>query len=219
MLTLNLFNDRVKLIHFDSRKIKIIADALITDPPYGINYKSGANSSTSLATKRFSRRIIGDDKEFDPSPYLKYKNVAFTGCQHFYSRLPPGGTIHCWNKRGNFKPLDQADADFVWVKDSITRSRVLNLTWRGIIRDTNERRDRIFHPTQKPVALMQWIIDLCDIKKGGLIFDPFMGCGSTGIAAVSKGYRFIGIEIDKEYFYLAHNRIKRFIESNGLKLS
>lgn len=196
-----------------------IADAIISDPPYGIGHKKGNlrnyekqidSKSISSTGKRSTRRVVGDDKPFDPSIWMKYRQVAFTGPQYYYDRLPPNGMLHCWDKRGNYKPLDQADADLVWVKSptkKTKRPRVFHLAWRGICRHA-ENRDKILHPTQKPVALMEWMIDLCNLEPNSLIVDPFMGVGTTGIAAMNKGHRFVGIEILPEYYALAVKRLQ-----------
>jgi site-specific DNA-methyltransferase (adenine-specific) len=63
------------------------------------------------------------------------------------------------------------------------------------------------HSCEKPVALMRAAIRLCEPMGGGLILDPFMGVGSTGVAAVELGRRFIGIEIDPNHFDVACKRI------------
>jgi site-specific DNA-methyltransferase (adenine-specific)/modification methylase len=202
---------RVILYRADCYKLSIEADAVITDPPYGIRYKSGPNSSKSISSvgKRFTKTVKGDDVPFDPSLWMRYSQVAFTGPQYFYDRLPAGGMLHCWDKRGNYKPLDQADADMVWIKSPsgpAKRPRVLHLAWRGICRHA-ENREKIVHPTQKPVALMRWMIELCNLAPNSLIYDPYMGSGSTGLAALELGHRFIGVESESEYFQEALRRL------------
>jgi DNA modification methylase len=62
------------------------------------------------------------------------------------------------------------------------------------------------HPTQKPVALMQWCLGF--LPDARTILDPFMGSGTTGVACVKLGRRFIGIEIDESYFEIACKRIR-----------
>lgn len=208
-----LLGGRCRLICGDNETLALQADAVITDPPYGIGYKGGANSSNSISTsgKRFKRTIQGDDKPFDPSKWLVYKQVVFTGAQYFYAKLPEGGMFHCWDKRGNYKPLDQADADMLWVahpKKPATRPRVFHLAWRGICRHA-ENRDKILHPTQKPVALMKWAIGLAGLQPGDTVLDPYMGVGSTAIAAIELGFNFIGIEIEREYFQIAVDRVEK----------
>jgi site-specific DNA-methyltransferase (adenine-specific) len=182
-------------------------DAVVTDPPYGIAYRRGSSSRTGVCTtwKPKSRPIAGDGVPFDPSPWLAFPAIAFTGAQYFYDRLPPGGVIHCWDKRGNYKPLDQADADMVWCSTP-NKSRVFHLAWRGLCRHA-ENRTRFVHPTQKPVALMAWIIGLLKLPPGATILDPYAGSGTTGVAAVQMGFKFIGCEIDPGYFQTMRSRI------------
>ena len=65
------------------------------------------------------------------------------------------------------------------------------------------------HPTVKPVELMKYLCRMVT-PKGGTVLDPFMGSGSTGMAAKDEGFDFIGIEKEKEYFEICESRIKRF---------
>ena len=187
-------------------------DAVVTDPPYGIGYKSGPNSAKSISSvgKRFERKIVGDDTPFDPLPFLQFADVFFTGGQHFYDRLPKGGAFHVWNKRGDYKPLDQADGDLIWSKRK-TPLRIIKLVWRGICR-TTENNDPIVHPTQKPIALMEWCIE----RTAGTVLDPFMGSGTTGVACAKMGRKFIGIEIDPKYFDIACERIRKAYDQPDL---
>jgi DNA modification methylase len=65
-----------------------------------------------------------------------------------------------------------------------------------------------YHPTQKPVALMEWVLTLKWIPRDSTILDPFMGSGTTGVAAINLGRKFIGIEIEPKYFDIARKRIR-----------
>ena len=64
---------------------------------------------------------------------------------------------------------------------------------------------RRFHPTQKPLEVMKWVIDLCPAAQ--TILDPFMGSGTTGVATIQLGRKFIGIEREPKYFDIAVERI------------
>src|SRR5678809_221277 len=182
-------------------------DAVVTDAPYGIAYKSGPNSRSSISTvgKRFETTIAGDDRPFDPAPFLAItKSCCFTGAQHFSARLPEGGSFHVWNKRGPYAPIDQADGDLIWISRKVPL-RIIDLVWRGLCR-TTENTQPIVHPTQKPIELMRWCLEaLPDCQT---ILDPFMGSGTTGVACVKLGRRFIGIEIEERYFDIACRRIE-----------
>jgi DNA modification methylase len=71
---------------------------------------------------------------------------------------------------------------------------------------TAESEGKTFHPTQKPIALLKYLIKTYS-NKGDVVLDNAMGCGSTGVAAIETGRRFIGMELDAEYFNVASERI------------
>jgi site-specific DNA-methyltransferase (adenine-specific)/modification methylase len=191
----------------------------VTDPPYGIEY-DGVQSRAPLiyrgsrdVPRRFGNaaQLVGDTEPFDPTPILIAK-AALTGAQHFYDRLPAGGSLHCWNKRGEYVPLDQGDADMVWCSEP-QACRVFHLVWRGLCRHA-EHTQKFDHPTQKPVALMAWMIGLCG--DASCILDPYMGSGTTGVAAVRLGRAFIGIEIERRWFDVAVRRINAAMDETAL---
>lgn len=88
----------------------------------------------------------------------------------------------------------------------------------GALRDgelaVNKRAN--VHPTVKPVDLMRWLCRLV-CPPGGVVLDPFMGSGSTGIAAVREGFRFVGVEQDPGYFEIACARVKAAVEETALQ--
>ena len=75
------------------------------------------------------------------------------------------------------------------------------------------KEDRI-HPTQKPVALLEYLIKTYS-NEGDIILDNCMGSGSTGVACINTGRKFIGIELDENYFNIAKNRIEQAL-NDGL---
>ena len=97
---------------------------------------------------------------------------------------------------------DFADCELAWTNWPKAVRR-LQWRWNGMIRQGNEER---FHPTQKPLEVMKWVIELC--PKSETILDPFMGSGTTGVAAIQMGRKFVGIERDPKYFEIACKRIK-----------
>lgn len=205
----------IYLYQGDWRKIPVSLPQVIviSDPPYGINHKKGRSGkeltdskSISSTKKRWCQSIVGDSGEFNASEFKSAAGIGFTGASHFYHTLPVGGSLHCWDKRGNYKPLDQADADMVWISNK-RQSRVFHLVWRGICRHA-ENRDPIVHPTQKPVALMEWIIDLLGVTPADVVFDPYCGSGTTGVACKKRGIPFIGCEIVPEFYETAKERIR-----------
>lgn len=78
----------------------------------------------------------------------------------------------------------------------------------NVLKFSNGNHKQIFHPTQKPVALLEYLIKTYT-NTGETVLDNCMGSGSTGVACVNTGRNFIGIELDEKYFEIAQERIKR----------
>lgn len=83
---------------------------------------------------------------------------------------------------------------------------------------TMPRRDGNDHPTQKPVLAMAWTMDAMKVPSGAVVFDPYMGSGTTGIACIRTGRRFVGIEKDPTHYATAVERIKNELAQGDLFL-
>ena len=180
---------------------------VLSDPPYGIAYNRGDRPQ---AKHRFSRgrqlaSLVGDDEPFDPSPWVGGPCILW-GANEFYSRLPPGGTWLVWDKvTRNGLALRIGEAEFAWT-NAVARSQVFRWLWSGGYRSGGAGDSRLFvHPTQKPVALMRWCIELWD--RSDPILDPFMGSGTTLVAAKQLGRKAVGIEIEERYCEVAVQRL------------
>jgi site-specific DNA-methyltransferase (adenine-specific)/modification methylase len=153
--------------------------------------------------------IIGDDKPFDPALLLRYPKVVIFGGNHFGSRLPDASKWIVWDKREETTPDDNADCEMAWTNLK-GPARIHRQLWRGICRRGEENvstgASRL-HPTQKPIALMEFCILQCKLQPASTILDPYMGSGPTGVAAVRRGHNFIGCEIEPAYFHTACKRI------------
>lgn len=188
--------------------------AVVTDPPYGISYTTptgiggGAARKNPLAKpapslpRRTYGPIVGDSQPFDPSPWLKFPEVILWGANHYANKLPTSAGWLIWDKRDGMKPNNNSDCEIAWDKNGGS-ARIFRYLWNGMCQ-AGEKGPRV-HPAQKPIALMKWCIDR---TRGQTILDPFMGSGSTGVAAVSLGRKFIGIEIEPKYFGIAYERIR-----------
>jgi site-specific DNA-methyltransferase (adenine-specific)/modification methylase len=192
-------------------------DAVVTDPPYGISYQhSGKNSGRTRASKvRGNRPIVGDDTAFDPRELFSYcDNVIVFGANHFCNCIDIKGSWLVWDKFGEHMPWpnDQSDVEIAFHSRPGV-DRIFKHLWKGMAFSqagetyglVNGRASRV-HVTQKPVRLMQWCIQR--VGDATVICDPYMGSGSTGVAALRLGRKFIGIEIDREYFDIACRRIE-----------
>lgn len=186
-------------------------DAVITDPPYGINENSKKVASRGKLAAPKDYGHFDWDKA-PPSAELinllrgMSRYQAFFGGNYF--DLPPTSCWLVWDKlNGN---NDFADCELCWTN---WPKAVRRITWRwnGMIRQGNEER---YHPTQKPLEVMKWAIGLC--PKSDEILDPFMGSGTTGVAAIQLGKKFIGIEREQSYFDIACRRIEQAYKQGSL---
>lgn len=158
-------------------------------------------------------RIEGDDKPFDPAHLVSSApRVLLWGAHRFADRLPPG-TWLIWDKVPTGKVRDQGDGEAAWINDDPPRPmRIYRLLWDGVCVGSAARHEvtagqKRVHPTQKPEALMAWCIEQLRLKPPSTILDPYMGSGSTGVAALRAGHKFIGIETEPLYFETALRRI------------
>ena len=183
-------------------------DAVVTDPPYGlsIDKQMAASSGTqSGAMKARKGDYIATGWDEQPmSLEVADSLMAISDVQIFwggnYYGLPASQCWLVWDKQvnGNF-----ADCELAWtnMKKPV---RKFTWMWNGMLRQGGEERNG--HPTQKPLALMKWCIDQCS-NNPQTILDPFMGSGTTGVAAVQMERDFIGIEREEKYFEIACKRI------------
>lgn len=192
---------------------EVEADALISDPPYGIDFDTDYTRFTSgFGTPRNTHKPIeGDNKPFDPLPLLRFKRVVLWGGNHFASALPRGSWL-VWDKRFKNGRAFLADAELAWMKGGYG-AYIYAQTWQGCVRS-----EKVQHPTQKPIGLMEWCIEKAKTPADGTVADPFMGSGTTGVACVRTGRRFIGVEKEARYFDIARARIEAAIREKSEQL-
>jgi site-specific DNA-methyltransferase (adenine-specific) len=178
-------------------------DAVITDPPYGIVARRGNGVGSADG-----RPIVGDDKPFDPAFLLSYGNDQIIwGWNNYPDRLPRGACL-VWLKR-----LDPAFGSFLSDAETAFMSKGHGVYCRRDLTNNAIAKER-GHPTQKPVGLMVWCIEF--LPKAQTILDPFMGSGTTGVAAIQLGRKFIGIEREPKYFDIACKRIEQAVAQGQL---
>lgn len=195
------------------------ADAIVTDPPYGMGYIAPDPVAPLISGKPQKPRltpktIAGDLESFDPVVLLSVApTILLWGAHVFYDRLPPRGRWLLWDKRPNGAANSFGDGECAWMNKPGS-VRIFRHLWMGLCmqpgseemrRECGVQASRL-HPTQKPAALMRWCIEQAGDPQ--TILDPFMGSGTTGVAAMQMGRKFIGIELDPTYFAIACRRIE-----------
>jgi site-specific DNA-methyltransferase (adenine-specific) len=195
----------------DAFDLTLDGDTVVTDPPYGMNLDADFTyhqaNDYGKGGNRY-RPVIGDDHEFDPTPLLdRYDHVSeqvWFGGDYYRQHLPVGGSWLVWDKRTDLEygyddsALDDlfgSQFELAWCRQRHKR-QILRYVWSGHHGLQREDTDSRIHPTQKPVALMEHVIQL---TSGLVIIDPFAGSGSTLIAAENLGVTCNAIELDPAY--------------------
>ena len=179
-------------------------DAVVTDPPYGIG-KDGQKQSSGAHGGRKAYEFLGWDAS-RPNPEI-FALMLKSGQQHviwggnyFADLFPATGKWLVWDKG---QRINQSDGELAWTSEP-GALRIFDLNRVALMIDGAE------HPTQKPVEIMRWSILQLDNPRA--ILDPFMGSGTTGVAAVKLGRKFTGIEIEPKYFDIACRRISEALK-------
>lgn len=185
------------------RLIDCKIDLLFTDPPYGISVvpKSGRIGwdTKNAKTTKF-KPIISDDIEINPNLLINVgNNTIIFGGNYFCHQLPKGGRWLVWDKKfteneSQFVPFSACElmwTDFDGVSIKIYRCRSMGYSREG----ENEKR---IHPTQKPIKLLSDIINDFT-REDNIIYDPYIGSGSTLIACEKTNRICYGMELDPHY--------------------
>ena len=198
---------KVELFCGDCKEIMNLicsVDVVVADPPYGIGEDSYRVASRTKLAKTKDYGPFSWDKKLDKSYIDKMlsisKNQVIFGGNYYADWLPASSSWIVWDKlnSGNF-----ADCELAWTSHN-KAVRKFSYLWNGMIKQKPEER---FHPTQKPLALMLWVIENYT-REGDTVLDPTMGSGTTGVACVQLGRNFIGIDNNPVYFGVADQRIK-----------
>ena len=194
-------------------------DLAIVDPPYGIG-ESGANNHTrsKLAVAKDYKPFAGDDLKAPDKEYFEQlmrvsKSQIIWGANHFISKIPFDS--HCWivwDKENGEN--DFADCELAWTSFE-SAVRKFEFRWAGMLQENMKNKEVRIHPTQKPVALYEWLLTNY-AKESDRILDTHLGSGSSRIAAYNLGFDFVGCEIDKEYFDKQEERFARHTAQTSL---
>lgn len=208
-------------------------DLILTDPPYNISRKNNFN------TMRKVRQGIdfGEwDKGFDLTGWIKQackllkpggSIIIFTAWCNLGAIAAELEKCKCsvkrmllWRKtnpmpRNRDRLYVNSDEYMIWATKGKgwVFNRRFNTYESGVFEYPFSNKERI-HPTQKPILLLKDLIEIHS-NKGDIIFDPFSGSASTGVAAIELGRNFIGCELNKEYYKSAKERIKKVLEERN----
>lgn len=185
-------------------------DAVITDPPYGIGADKGKKGSIPFKGGKSYEMAWHPENTWDKQRLSKQifdlmiekseKSIIWGG-NYFADWLTPQGKWLWWDKCQTMPTY--GDGELAWTNLSGTTPKKFVWANNKIFADRTVRH----HPTQKPLELMLWCIDQAGSPE--IILDPFMGSGTTGVAAIQMGRKFIGIEREPKYFDIACKRIEQ----------
>ncbi|MEQ9135735.1 MAG: site-specific DNA-methyltransferase [Thalassobaculum sp.] len=175
---------------------------LLTDPPYGIGISKCGRIGTSHRYTRKAWDVIPEREYFDEMLRVSRHQVIWGG-NYFTHMLPASRCWLVWYKKDGLPRNTFADCELAWT--SLNRNAyVFNCRWAGFVKDSRE--ERVAHPTQKALEVIKWCVDQFS-NPGDTVLDPFLGSGTTAVAAKLLNRRYIGIERDPEYFDIAQQRV------------
>lgn len=197
-------------------------DAIITDPPYGINYHTkGTGASIKNDKSPFIWFLYDAFRVLKSGDSGRGSLICFTRWdveQTFIDAMKLAGfqvkSEVIWDKvmhgmggcKAQFAPTHENVVFAVKGKFSFPGKRP-----RDVVTYHKLASGEMIHPTEKPVGLLTSLVNAVT-KPGDLILDPFAGSGSTLVAAKKSGRRFIGVELDDEYYEKARRRIEEVVE-------
>lgn len=153
-------------------------------------------TSADGAITVFFPPVHGDDRPFDPTPLLALdRPLVLWGANHYSDKVPGSPSWILWDKREDQTPDDNADGELAWTNLG-GPLRIFRHWWRGALRKT-EKEDRHLAPTQKPIALSTYVFGRAKLKRGDLVFVPYLGSGPDLPAAVAMGLRVIAVDCEE----------------------
>lgn len=224
---IDIFN--VNCIHYMQVIKKESFDLLLTDPPYKTitgGDRNGANSIRPSGILSGNRKLFRLQNQLKPEDWMSLAYQSLKNNSHAYiftNSLNLETMIHTAKSVG-FKLHNV----LVWEKNNCTPSQfymknceyvlflgkgkakyINNIGGSKTVHFFENIKGKKLHPTQKPVELLEFYI-LNSTNPGDIVFDPFVGSGSTAIACMNTGRNFAGTELDKDYYDLAKKRVKEY---------
>lgn len=187
-------------------------DLAIVDPPYGGVTQGGYMTNQmggGVAKNRNDYHLsLWQCSKPDQAYFQELKRVSknqiIWGGNYYASLLDDSQCWIVWDKE---KPegISFADCELAWTSFNLA-SRIFHFAWNGMIQGNMKNKEYKIHPTQKPVALYKWIIGRY-AKDDDIILDTHVGSASSLIACHETGHKYVGFEIDAEYYKTAKKRL------------
>ena len=182
---------------------------VVTDPPYGIGESMGKNKSRGQLARPTDYGYSEWDKSRVGKRYIEEvlrvgKECVVFGGNFYADLLPRSSSWIVWDKDNTG---DFADCELAWTSHK-KAVRKFEYRWNGMLQGDMKKKELRTHPTQKPLPLMKWVIENYTDEKLPLL-DPFLGSGTTAVAAKQLGRKYIGIEIEQKYCDIAEERLKQ----------
>jgi DNA modification methylase len=217
------------------------ADLVFTDPPYGMRLNTdyadmnGAKKNIEFKQRKnvvggkTYNKVIGDNDDFKPELITTVfenfgycKEIFLWGADYFAELLEDKneGSWTVWDKRDNNEQFDKMYGsmfELCWSKNKHKRE-IARVRWCGVFGTETEFDKKRYHPTQKPIKLVEWFLSKY-AEKGELCVDLYGGSGSTLIGCEKNGLRCRTMELDPFYCDVIRKRYTLYAKQNGLKIT
>ena len=182
-------------------------DLAIVDPPYSETFNTDACADNKGKKGSYKLDTLNNHlptEEYWDELFRVSKNQIVWGANWYGKYFGVGGLVWFKDNTGNYSPCEYA---YQSINNHIHHCQY---RWNGMLQQNMKQKEERIHPTQKPVALYDWILQKF-AKQGDLILDTHLGSGSSRIAAHKGGFNFIGYEISKDYYEAQEKRFKDFV--------
>ena len=182
-------------------------DLAIVDPPYSETFNTDACADNKGKKGSYKLDTLNNHlptEEYWNELFRVSKNQIVWGANWYGKYFGVGGLVWFKDNTGNYSPCEYA---YQSINNHIHHYQY---RWNGMLQQNMKQKEKRIHPTQKPVALYDWILQKF-AKEGDLILDTHLGSGSSRIAAHKGGFNFIGYEISKDYYEAQEKRFKDFV--------
>ena len=176
--------------------------------PFGKKNPSGGGECISPKIyKAFDDSHTPDAAYFNELERVAKRRIIFGG-NYFLDFLGQTECLVVWDKKR--RGMNFADCEIAWT-DIKQPCRIYEYKWNGMLQEDMKNKEYRIHPTQKPVALYKWLLERY-AKPDDVILDTHVGSASSLIACRKTGHKYVGFEIDKDYFEMASKRLQAEID-------